>query len=189
MHRHPVAGRVDPTEAADAQAPGSPRFAVLGALPWPVLAALGGGIAGALDLGFAVILAHRRGVAAGHMLQSIGSGVLGRASYAMGTASELVGLACHFGIALGMAYAYFLLSRWEPWLRRHVAAGAIAYGLLLYVMMEFVIVPFSAAPFRLVVTPVGLFTSLLSHIGFVALPIAYLAAQARWPRMPDAQAA
>lgn len=178
MHRHTASDG----EAIDTVGPGT-RRSPLGSLPWAVLAMLGGVIAGALDLGFAIILAHRRGVAAGHMLQSIGSGVLGRASYAMGTASELVGLACHFGIAMGMAFAYFLLTRWEPWLRRHVMTGAIAYGVLLYVMMEFVIVPFSAAPFRLPVTPAGVFTSLLSHICFVALPITYLAAQARWQRM------
>lgn len=166
-------GGVEPT------GPGTQQPFALGLLPWASLAVLGGVVAGALDLSFAIALAHQRGVAAGHMLQSIGSGVLGRASYSMGTVSELVGLACHFGIAMAMAYAYFLLSRWEPWLRRHVVAGAVAYGLFLYVMMQFIVVPFSAAPFRLAVTPMSVFTSLLSHICFVALPIAYLASRAR----------
>src|SRR5262249_2427378 len=68
------------------------------------------------------------GVSPRLVLQSIASGVLGRAAYSGGAATVLLGIAFHLLISISFALAYVLVSdRWTALRRRPVLAG-VAYG-------------------------------------------------------------
>jgi hypothetical protein len=108
--------------------------------------ALGGLAAGTLDLIYICSLYASKGVGPVRILQSIAAGWLGGdAAVAGGSASALLGLLSHFGIALAMAYVYYAVSRrWKILVERPLRYGAL-YGLLLYAVMTYVVVPLSAA--------------------------------------------
>jgi len=133
---------------------------------------------GILDILDAFIFFGLRGVTPVRILQSIASGVLGRAAYQGGTRTAALGLALHFVIALGVVAAYLIATRLAPALnRRPVIYGAL-YGIAVYVVMNFVIVPMSHAalgsgPTPLVVRANGI----LIHMLGVGLPAALVAAR------------
>jgi len=108
--------------------------------------ALGGVAAGTLDLIYICSLYAFKGVSPVLILQSIAAGWLGRdAAIAGGSATALLGLFSHFGIALAMAYVYYAVSRhWRILVEQPLRYGAL-YGLLLYAVMTYVVVPLSAA--------------------------------------------
>ncbi|MEJ1096877.1 MULTISPECIES: hypothetical protein [unclassified Pseudoxanthomonas] len=108
--------------------------------------ALGGVAAGTLDLIYICSLYAFKGVSPVLILQSIAAGWLGRdAAIAGGSATALLGLLSHFGIALVMAYVYYAVSRhWRILVEQPLRYGAM-YGLLLYAVMTYVVVPLSAA--------------------------------------------
>jgi uncharacterized membrane protein YagU involved in acid resistance len=108
--------------------------------------ALGGIAAGTLDLIYICTLYAFKGVSPVRILQSIAAGWLGRdAAVAGGSASALLGLFSHFGIALVMAYAYYAVSRHQKVLIEHPVGYGALYGLLLYAVMTYIVVPLSAA--------------------------------------------
>lgn len=108
--------------------------------------ALGGIAAGTLDLIYICSLYASKGVSPVRIFQSIAAGWLGRdAAVAGGSATALLGLVSHFGIALVMAYAYYAFSRrWKTLIEHPLRYGAL-YGLLLYAIMTYIVVPLSAA--------------------------------------------
>ena len=72
----------------------------------------GGLIAGALDITYAIVFYYFwSGVAPAVILQSVASGLLGRASYGGGFATAALGLFLHFLIAYIWATIYYLASR------------------------------------------------------------------------------
>lgn len=107
---------------------------------------LGGVAAGTLDLVYICSLYAFKGVSPVLILQSIAAGWLGRdAAIAGGSTTALLGLLSHFGIALVMAYVYYVVSRhWRILVEQPLRYGAL-YGLLLYAVMTYVVVPLSAA--------------------------------------------
>jgi hypothetical protein len=108
--------------------------------------ALGGIAAGTLDLIYICGLYAFKGVSPVRILQSIAAGWLGRdAAVAGGSATALLGLFSHFGIALAMAYAYYAISRHCKTLIEHPLRYGALYGLLLYAVMTYIVVPLSAA--------------------------------------------
>jgi uncharacterized membrane protein YagU involved in acid resistance len=82
--------------------------------------------------------------------QAIASGLLGRASFSDGARSAVLGVICHFTIALGAATVFYAASRtWRFLVDRPVVSG-MTFGACMYVVMHLVIVPLSAAgPSRL----------------------------------------
>jgi hypothetical protein len=89
----------------------------------------GGLLAGALDIAFACAFwALKAGVPAQRILQSVASGLLGRASFQGGAATAALGLALHFAIALAMALAYALMARRWSLLQRRPWLGGAVYG-------------------------------------------------------------
>src|SRR5438105_77331 len=66
---------------------------------------------GTWDLLFARIYWNAEGVSIVRVLQSVASGVYGKASRGGGAKAATVGAACHYFIALCMVLAYFLVSR------------------------------------------------------------------------------
>ena len=86
------------------------------------------------------------GVGPMRILQSIGAGLLGEASFAGGWRSAAIGAAAHGVIAICMVGAYMFAAPRLPVLARQPLRWGAAYGLFLYALMNFVVVPLSAAP-------------------------------------------
>ncbi len=61
---------------------------------------LAGGLAGVLDLAAAIVQGAMRGASPERILQSIASGILGRAAFDGGAMTVLLGIEAHFAIAL-----------------------------------------------------------------------------------------
>lgn len=144
-----------------------------------VLCVLTGGIvAGAADLAYVLTLTAVRGGQSIRVLQSIASGVLGKAAFVGGARSAALGLLCHFAIASVAACVYFVLSRRYDALARRVVLGGSLFGLMLFVVMNYVVIPLSAA---MTSAPSGwpLARSLLVHATLVGIPIAWFARLAR----------
>lgn len=136
---------------------------------------------GVLDIMDAFIFFGLRGVKPLAILQSIASGVLGRAAYQGGLRTALLGLLLHFVIAFGVVAVYLMATRFMPGLNRRPWLYGPLYGLVVYAVMNFVIVPMSAAalgsgPTPLIVRANGL----LIHMFGVGLPAALVAARAAW---------
>jgi hypothetical protein len=86
------------------------------------------------------------------LLQGIASGLLGARAFQGGLATALLGLACHFFIALSAATVYVAISRQFPFLIQHAIPSGMLYGIAVYLFMNRVVLPLSAvrqAPFSL----------------------------------------
>ncbi|HST27812.1 MAG TPA: hypothetical protein VLK26_05525 [Rudaea sp.] len=134
----------------------------------------GGGIAATLDIAYALTFWFcYRGVAPTAVLHTIAGGLLGLpAARAGGASTALLGLGLHYFIAMGMAAAFFIVSRRFRFLTRRPIAAGIAYGVLLYLIMNFVVLPLSALPPHVWKPTLPALTDLCSHMFFVGLPIA-----------------
>lgn len=142
--------------------------------PLPAVA-LGGLVAGALDILYAFVFYHFRDVGPGAILRSVASGVLGEAAYEGGTPAALLGLALHLTIALGWAALFVLAARRFPTLVRHAAVAGMVYGVVVYVLMNYVVVPLSASPLTPSHDPVVVVGGVLAHVFLIGLPIALIA--------------
>lgn len=100
---------------------------------------------GSLDLLFAWGFWQSHGVGMTRILQSIASGLLGKASFEGGTATATLGAGLHYFIATMFGVAYYLVSLRRPGLRRRPIAFGLSYGVLLYLVMNFIVLPLSAA--------------------------------------------
>lgn len=154
-----------PPPAAPAAAP---KFAAATALRAGLLAAT-------LDIVTAIIVfGLLRGTATPlQILQSVASGVLGKAAYADGWATGLLGLGLHYLIALGWAALYVLAARAWPALRRRWALSGAGYGALVWAVMNLLVVPLSRVG-RGPLTPAGIVINLTILILMVGLPIAWV---------------
>jgi hypothetical protein len=140
----------------------------------PIL--LGGLLAGALDIAAAFAMSWPR-VGPTRVLQSIASGLLGRAAYQGGPPTAALGLALHFTIALSAAAIYYAASRRWDVLRTRWVAWGVVYGVLVYLVMNLVVLPLSRIGFRRpALSSVALL--LVIHMLCVGLPIAWAAARA-----------
>ncbi len=138
---------------------------------------LGGLIAGVLDgLDAVVFYGWSFGVPPTLLFQNIAAGLLGRRSFHGGWYTVLLGIACHFSIAIGAAAVFYCASLVIPVLWRRPWIFGPTFGVLVYLFMHYIVVPLSAVPKRTV--PVTLFEvvdQLFSHTMFVGLPIALMA--------------
>jgi hypothetical protein len=108
---------------------------------------LAGCTAAAIDLLFAfVFFGWTLGITPVRVLQSVASGLYGRASFEGGLATAAVGCIAHFFILNVAAWWYWLASRRLRQLNRYWMPSGIAFGLAIYVVMTFIVVPLSAAP-------------------------------------------
>lgn len=135
----------------------------------------GGGLAGVLDLIAALVLYGLRGAAPQRILQSIASGLLGRAAFEGGAATAALGTGLHFLIAFTAAAVYVAASRRIPLLVRRPVLCGLAYGVAVYLVMNWVVVPLTIGrgPFR----PGLAATLVVIHMACVGLPIALAAAR------------
>ena len=139
--------------------------------------AVGGSIAGALDILFAISFAAYGGRTADWLLQTVATGLLGEDAYAGGWGAAFLGLAGHFAMSLGWAALFvFAASRVPRLIERPVMHGLL-FGVLVFVTMRLVILPLSAFPYPISFTSLGARLDLVSHLFFFGLPIALAAAK------------
>jgi hypothetical protein len=149
---------------------------------WAIL--VGGSIAGVLDILYAITYWSFNGLSADRVLQSISSGLYGKAAYGGGLPLAALGLALHFAMALIYAAAFVLASRRVSVLqRRPVMMGAV-YGIGIFLLMRYVVLPLSAFPHPITFRPWGTSLDLLSHMFFFGVPIALACARAGQQRGP-----
>lgn len=133
-----------------------------------------GALAAALDLLFAFVwYGVRNGISPLRILQTIGSGILGPASFDGGLASAALGFFCHFFILIVAAWWFFMAAKRMPQLTRHAFMAGIAYGIAIYLVMNFVVVPLSNAP-HFKRSAINTIAELGSHLFFVGLSISWL---------------
>jgi hypothetical protein len=136
---------------------------------WPAILT-GGILAGLFDAASAI---HTFGWS---MFYGIASGLLGSHAFPQGggggPAIWVLGVACHFLIALGAATAYCYASKPLPFLKQRFIVGGVMCGIAVFLVMNLIVLPLSAVPF-----PVGPFTvpglrmGLIMTILLVGLPI------------------
>jgi uncharacterized membrane protein YagU involved in acid resistance len=146
----------------------------------------GGLIVGVLDILDAITFF---GIAYGltpiRVLQSVASGLLGRASYAGGLKTALLGLLLHFLNATIIATIYYFLSRLLPILIRHAVLAGLLYGVAAYFVMSFIVVPLSAIGPR-PGPPLAVFLNgIIGHALLVGLPIALVARRSARAKQQD----
>ncbi|MGR4866450.1 hypothetical protein [Caulobacter sp. LARHSG274] len=146
----------------------------------PLTAILAGGLtAAALDISYAFIAFGLRGVGPVKILQSVASGLLGKASYHGGLATAALGGLLHAAIAVVMAAVYVAASRFLPALNRRPWLWGPAYGIGCYLVMNYVVLALRFGP-----SPPPALDILLGgvaiHMFGVGLPIALFAARARF---------
>lgn len=132
-------------------------------------------VAGVLDLLAAIAVNAARNIEPLSVLQSIASGLLGRAAYSGGLATAALGTALHFAIMFVIAAVFLAASRRLPFLARHWFASGPLYGVAVYFVMNLVVLPLSAFPHEVMLAPARVATGLLIHAILVGLPIAWIA--------------
>jgi hypothetical protein len=137
----------------------------------PKAIVVGGSIAGALDIAFAISFAAYNGLTPERLLQVVASGALGKAAFDGGTATAAIGLLCHFALSFAWMAAFLTAARRHPLLTSRPLLTALGYGILVFLAMRLVIVPLSAFPGKLTFKPLAASLDLLSHIFLFALPI------------------
>ena len=137
------------------------------------------GVAGATcDIVYAILYYGWKGISAQRILQTVASGLLGKASYDGGWQTAALGLACHYAIVIVAAALFYAVARRWSWLRREPATAGLAYGVAIYVFMNFVVLPLSAYPFPLRFPLLTTATGLLVHMVGVGLSISLITRRA-----------
>jgi hypothetical protein len=143
----------------------------------------GGLLAGILDITDAIVTWGLRGVSAGRILQSVASGLLGRAAYDGGFATMALGTFLHFFIATGAAATYVAASSRLPVLTRRAVPCGLAFGVGVYLFMSYVVLPLSAFPSRSGAFSLSAFLhGIIGHALLVGLPIALMTRAFTRPR-------
>ena len=132
---------------------------------------LGGTIAGALDLVFALSFAAYNGVVPIRLLQTVASGLLGTGAFAGGVPVAVLGLVLHFGLSFLWASIFLGFALLAPALIRHPFSACMAFGVVVFVGMRFVVLPLSAFPYSVTFKPLAATSDLLSHMLLFGLPI------------------
>jgi uncharacterized membrane protein YagU involved in acid resistance len=137
----------------------------------------GGLIAGVLDgLDAVIYYGWASGVTPARLFQHIASGLLGAGAFSGGWATTLLGVACHFTVAIGVAAVFYAASLAIPFLAQKPWITGPAFGLCVYLVMHYIVVPLSAvAPRKSPMSGLELADQLFSHMFFVGLPIALVA--------------
>lgn len=139
---------------------------------------LGGISCAILDGAASTIQFALRGVNPSRVWQGVASGLLGPESFRHGTRSAVLGLLCHFLIAMVAAIVFGLAIHYVPSLVRHYLLSGALYGVIVFLFMNLVVIPLSAVPKR-PLTLSGVMKQVLIHIFCVGLPIS-LAASRFW---------
>ena len=129
--------------------------------------AVGGGIAGTLDLAQACILFGWK------IPLVIAGGLLGREAFHGGTGTYVLGVALHFFIACSAAGIYYAASRKLGFMLEHPIVCGLFFGAAVEEVMTLVVLPLSALHSRGPYTLHDLILGLLVHMVVVGLPISF----------------
>jgi len=102
---------------------------------------LGGLVAGTIDLGAASLIGWASPV---FIMQAVASGALGKASFAGGTQTAILGFFLQLAMSLLIAGVYVIASTVLGALKRRWIAGGFAYGVGIFAVMNYVVLPLSA---------------------------------------------
>jgi hypothetical protein len=129
--------------------------------------AVGGGIAGTLDLLQARILFGWR------VPLVIAAGLLGRQALHGGAGTYVLGVCLHFFIACSAAAIYYAASRKLVFMMEHPLVCGLFYGIAVELVMSYIVLPLSAlharGPYKLHDVILGL----VVHMVVVGLPISF----------------
>ena len=133
----------------------------------PLAIAVGGGIAGILDLTQACILFGRR------IPLVIAAGLLGKEAFQGGAGTYVLGVFLHFFIACSAAAVYYGASRRLRFMTEHPLVCGLLFGAAVEEVMTLIVLPLSALHARGPYTLHDLILGLLVHMVVVGLPISY----------------
>jgi len=133
---------------------------------------VGGSIAGALDIAFAISFAAYNGATPVRLLQTVASGLLGTAAFSGGVPTAALGLALHFAMSILWAGAFFVLARNIRLLALRPVLFGILFGAFVFISMRLVVLPLSAFPYPVRFKPLATTLDLLSHMLLFGVPIA-----------------
>jgi hypothetical protein len=129
--------------------------------------AVGGGIAGTVDLLQACILFGW------DIPLAIAGGLLGREAFQGGAGTYILGVILHFFIACSAAAVYYGASRKLVFLKEHPLVCGLFFGAAVEDVMRFIVLPLSAlhskGPYKLK----DLILGLVVHMVVVGLPISF----------------
>jgi hypothetical protein len=129
--------------------------------------AVGGGIAGTLDLLQACILFGW------HIPLVIAAGLLGRSAVHGGVGTYVLGVLLHFFIASSAAAIYYGASLKLVFLKEHPLVCGLFFGAAVEDVMSFIVLPLSALHARGPYQLHDLILGLLVHMVVVGLPISF----------------
>jgi hypothetical protein len=129
--------------------------------------AVGGGIAGTLDLLQACILFGW------DIPLVIAAGLLGRGAFQGGVAIYVLGVLLHFFIACSAAAVYYAASRRLPFMTEHPLVCGLFFGAAVQEVMNLVVLPLSALHSRGPYKLHDLILGLLVHMVVIGLPISF----------------
>jgi hypothetical protein len=144
------------------------------------LAIVWGGIAcGVFDITQAMVAFYlQSGLKPVTVLQSVASGLLGRASFQGGTRTAALGAFLHFFIAFSWAAIYYIASRRLLFMTEKPVIAGLIYGEFVWIIMTFVVLPLSAIHRWPTWNKASIITGPIGHLFLVGLPIAL--AVKRW---------
>lgn len=147
----------------------------------PLIAiAVGGLIAGALDLTQACILFGW------HVPLLIAAGLLGQQALHGGAALYILGVLLHFFIALSAAAVYYAASRRLAFLTQHPLICGLFYGAAVELVMSYVVLPLSALHDRGPYELHDVLQGLAVHMVVIGLPISFSIRRfSSWPKLPS----
>jgi hypothetical protein len=133
---------------------------------------VGGLIAGAIDIIYALTFTILRGGAPTRLLQSVASGLLGSAAFQGGTPTAVLGLVLHFVLMMIIAAIFYVVAaRLRFLISRPILWGGL-YGFAVFWVMNLVVLPLSAFPSQVKFAPLFVSTSLIVHAFGIGVPIA-----------------
>lgn len=140
-------------------------------IPFAVL--VGGAVAGALDITFAISFAAYNGLTPERLLQIVASGLLGSAAFSGGAATAALGMVSHFALSFVWMVLFLLAARQAPALLGRPLLSAVVFGIVVFLAMRLVVLPLSAFPRPVSFQPLATVLDLASHMFLFGLPIVW----------------
>jgi hypothetical protein len=129
--------------------------------------AVGGGLAGTLDLAQACVLFGAK------IPLVIAAGLLGRQAIDGGVGTYVLGVFLHFFIAFSAATVYYAASRRLGFMKEHPVVCGLFFGVAVEEVMSLIVLPLSALHARGPYKLYDLILGLLVHMVVVGLPISF----------------
>jgi hypothetical protein len=104
---------------------------------------LGAIVVGTLDILYAIVFWHPKGVPTIRIFQSIAAGLYGRAAFTGGARMAEIGAALHYFISFCIVLVYWMASKRIPALTERPFYYGSIYGVFVWLFMNFVVIPLS----------------------------------------------